>query len=98
MNSACFVVSPGLQFFEITGYSANFYSTPVSTLLNKYSSDAVFEQTIFKEQQQGRNIVAVIEERFVISKRHLQLVFISIRPLASFVKITPRKFCTRNFD
>lgn len=61
MNSACFVVSPGLQFFEITGYSANFYSTPVSTLLNKYSSDAVFEQTIFKEQQQGRNIIAVIE-------------------------------------
>lgn len=49
---------PGLQVFEITGYSANVYSTPVSSVLNKDSNEAAFEQTIFKEQQKGRNIIA----------------------------------------
>lgn len=65
MNSVWSVVSPGLQVFEITGYSANFDSTLASSLLNKYLlSDAVFKQTIFKEQQQRRMVIAVIEQRF----------------------------------
>ena len=91
---------PGLQVFEVTGYSANFYSTPVSSVLKQFSNEAAFEQTIFKEQQKGRNIIAWSNRTKVSSfKKALNnRLTLAYWPLASFVKISFRKPWSRTVN